>query len=153
MHRSMRSVICYVRESGLSMSQLGALFHIHRSGSSGVTDLGEHLGVTSGAASQMLERLVQQGLTLRSVDPSDRRAKQALLTDKGLQVLRESTRARQRWLFDLAEALSEPERENTIAVLNRLIETAERLGQPGGPDSPEIAQRGSGERLKEHPPC
>ena len=59
MHRSMRNFINYARECGLSMSHLGALFHIHHRGRSGVTELGDHLGVTSAASSQMLERLVQ----------------------------------------------------------------------------------------------
>ena len=134
MHRSIRNFICYARESGLSMSQLGALFHIQRSGSSGVTDLGDDLGVTSSAASQMLERLVQQDLVLRSEDPSDRRVKQIILTDKGLQVLRESIRARQRWLADLAETLSDSEKEAIIAALNTLIDKANQLGQPVEPD-------------------
>jgi DNA-binding MarR family transcriptional regulator len=134
MHRSIRNFICYAREGGLSMSQLGALFHIHHRGSSGVTDLGDHLGVTSAAASQMLERLVQQGLILRSEDPSDRRVKQIVLTDKGLQVLQESIRARQRWLYDLAETLSDSEKEATIEALNTLIDKANRLGQPIEPD-------------------
>ena len=134
MHRSVRHLICYARESGLSMSQLGALFHIHRMGSSGVTDLGEHLGVTSAAASQMLERLVQQDLILRSEDPSDRRVKQIVLTDKGLQVLQESMRARQNWLYDLAEALSDSEKETITAALNVLIDRASHTGQPIEPD-------------------
>ncbi len=134
MHRSIRNFICYARESGLSMSQLGALFHIHRIGSSGVTDLGDHLGVTSAAASQMLERLVQQELILRSEDPSDRRVKQIVLTGKGLQVLQESIRARQGWLYDLAETLSNSEKEAIIAALNTLIDRVNHLGQPAGPD-------------------
>jgi DNA-binding MarR family transcriptional regulator len=130
MDRSIRDFIRYSRESGLSMSQLGALFHIHRMGRSGVTDLGEHLGVTSAAASQMLERLVQQELILRSVDPSDRRVKQIILTAKGLQVLQESIRARQRWLYDLSESLSSTEKETITAVLNVLIRRAQYSGQP-----------------------
>lgn len=130
MDRSIRDFIRYARESGLSMSQLGALFHIHHRGSSGVTDLGEHLGVTSAAASQMLERLVQQELILRSVDPSDRRVKQIVLTAKGLQVLQESIRARQGWLYDLAETLSDPEKETITAALNVLIDKAHHLRQP-----------------------
>ena len=134
MHRSVRNFICYARESGLSMSQLGALFHIHHRGSRGVTDLGDDLGVTSSAASQMLERLVQQGLILRSEDPSDRRVKQIILTDKGLQVLQESIRARQGWLFDLTETLSDSEKEAIIAALNILIDKANHLGQPIEPD-------------------
>jgi DNA-binding MarR family transcriptional regulator len=134
MHRSMRHFICYARESGLSMSQLGALFHIQRSGSSGVTDLGDDLGVTSSAASQMLERLVQQDLVLRSEDPSDRRVKQIILTDKGLEVLRESIRARQSWLNDLAKTLSDSEKEVIVAALNTLIDKVNHLSQPIEPD-------------------
>jgi DNA-binding MarR family transcriptional regulator len=130
MHRSIRHFICYARERGLSMSQLGALFHIHHSGSSGVTDLGDDLGVTSSAASQMLERLVQQELILRSEDPSDRRVKQIILTDKGLQVVQESMHTRQRWLSDLAENLSDSEKGAIIAALNILINKANHLGQP-----------------------
>jgi hypothetical protein len=60
MHRSMRRFIHFARESGLSMSMIGTLFHLSKKGSAGVTDLGDHLGVTSAASSQMLERLVQQ---------------------------------------------------------------------------------------------
>jgi DNA-binding MarR family transcriptional regulator len=134
MHRSIRGFICYARESGLSMSQLGALFHIHRIGSSGVTDLGDHLGVTSAAASQMLERLVQQGLILRSEDPSDRRVKQIVLTDKGFQVLHESMRTRQNWLHDLAETLTDSEKETITAALDVLIDRVQHTGHPIEPD-------------------
>jgi DNA-binding MarR family transcriptional regulator len=129
-HRTFHHLICYARESGLSMSQLGALFHIHRKGSSGVTDLGEHLGVTSPAASQMLERLAQQGLILRTEDPSDRRAKQIVLTDKGLRVLQESMPARQNWLQELAHALSDSEQESVTAALELLTERARQTGRP-----------------------
>jgi DNA-binding MarR family transcriptional regulator len=130
MQRSMRDFLGYVRESGLSMSQLGALFQIHHRESSGVTNLGDKLGVTSSAASQLLERLVQQELILRSEDPSDRRVKQLILTDKGRQVLQESIRARQSWLSDLAETLSDCEKEAIIAALNILIDKANHLSQP-----------------------
>ena len=134
MHRSMRDFMAYARESGLSMPQLGALFQLHRRGCSGVTELGDDLGVTSSAASQMLDRLVQQGFVLRSQDPSDRRVKQIILTDKGLQVLRQSIRARLGWLYDLAETLSDSEKEATIAALNILIDRANHLSQPVEPD-------------------
>ena len=130
MHRSFHHLICHVRENGLSMSQWGALVHIHRMGHSGVTDLGEHLGVSSPAASQMLDRLVQQGLILRTEDPSDRRAKQLVLTDKGLRMLQGGTPARQKWLQELAEALSDSEKETVSAALDLLVERARQTGQP-----------------------
>ena len=136
MHRSIASFVCYARESGLSISQLGSLFHLHCKGSSGVTDLGDSLGVTSSAASQMLERLVQQGLILRTEDPSDRRVKQIALTDKGLQVVRECIHTRQSWLSALVETLSESEEEAILAALNILVDKANHLGHPIAPDRP-----------------
>ena len=129
MRRSMRNFLHYARESGLSMSQFGALFHIHRIGSSGVTALGEYLGVTSAAASQMLERLVQQELILRSEDPHDRRVKQIVLTEKGSQVLAEGIRARQGWLDDLAASLSFDEKQQITMALTTLVEKATHLKQ------------------------
>lgn len=134
MRRSMRNFLRYARESGLSMSQFGVLFHLSRKRSCGVTDLGDHLGVTSAAASQMLERLVQQGLILRSEDPNDRRVKQIVLTDKGYQVLEEGLRARQDWLVDLANTLSAIEKDQITAALNLLVDKVHQLGQPIAPE-------------------
>ena len=130
MRRSMHDMIRYTRESGLSMSQIGALYHLRRHGSSGVSDLGEHLGVTSAAASQMLERLVQQGLILRTEDPHDRRSKQIMLTEKGRETIREGINARQGWLDELATDLSAGEKEQIIAALEILTG---RSKQPKAP--------------------
>ena len=129
-HRLMRNFIDYARKSGLSMSHIGALFHLYHEGTCGVTELGNHLDVTSAAASQMLERLVQQDLILRTEDPDDRRVKQIVLTDKGNRVLEEGIRARQRWLDDLTETLSDAEKETITVGLNILIEKARNLKQP-----------------------
>ena len=130
MHRSMRNFIHYARNSGLSMSHFGALFHIQHRGTSGVTELGDHLGVTSAASSQMLERLVQQELILRTEDPDDRRLKQIVLTDEGHRVLEEGIRARQGWLDDLAKTLSDDEKGTIKLALEILIDKVKNLKQP-----------------------
>jgi len=132
MRRSMRNFIRYSRESGISMPQVGALFHIHR-GAGGVTDLAEGLGITSAAASQMLERLVQLGVILRSEAPHDRRVKQIVLTEKGRHILQESFHAHQGWLDDLAQTLSAGEKEQIVAALKILIEKANRLQSQSDP--------------------
>jgi DNA-binding MarR family transcriptional regulator len=130
MRHSMRHFIHHARESGFSMSHIGAMFHIHRIGSCGVTDLGDHLGVTSAAASQMLERLVQQGLILRTEDPNDRRVKQIVLTDKGHRVLEEGIPARQGWMDALVQTLSDSEKETIMMGLNVLIDKMKTVKQP-----------------------
>lgn len=127
MHRSMRRFIHFARESGLSMSMIGTLFHLSKKGSAGVTDLGDHLGVTSAASSQMLERLVQQELILRTEDPTDRRVKQIVLTEKGSHLLDEGVRARHGWLNDLVEILSQEEKELIKGALDLLINKANQL--------------------------
>ena len=126
MHRSMRNFIHYAKESGLSMSQIGALFRI-RHGASGVSDIGDDLGVTSAAASQMLDRMVQQGLIVRSEDPHDRRVKNLVLTDKGQQILDEGMQARQQWIEELADLLTIDEKEQALGVLYVLIEKTNQL--------------------------
>jgi DNA-binding MarR family transcriptional regulator len=127
MRHSMRNIIRYARESGLSMSNLGAIFHVHHMGSCGVTELGDHLGVTSAAASQMLERLVQQELIVRTEDPEDRRVKQIALTDKGHRILEEGIHARQGWMDDLAQSLTDGERKTIMMGLNILIDKVSHL--------------------------
>jgi DNA-binding MarR family transcriptional regulator len=134
MRRSMRDFIRFSRESGLSMSQIGALYHIHRRGSSAVSDLGEHLGITSAAASQMLERLVQHKLILRTEDPNDRRAKQIVLTEKGHHILQDGINARQSWLCELADNLSESEKEQIMISLKILTEKARYPELATGPN-------------------
>ena len=130
MRRSMENMIHYARKKGLSMSQLGTLYHLNRMGSSGVSDIGDHLGVTSAAASMMLERLVQQNLIERSEDPRDRRVKQVVLTDRGRRVLEESTRTRKAWLNDLTKTLSDPEKTTINEALVMLVEKVNQFEQP-----------------------
>ncbi len=133
MRHSMRNTIRYARESGLSMSHIGAIFHIHRIGSCGVTEIGDHLGVTSAAASQLLDRLVQQGLVERSEDPVDRRVKRIELTENGQHLFEEGVRARQSWLDDLARTLSDQEKEQITTAFSILISKVSQLSHSAFP--------------------
>lgn len=127
MGRSMREFTQFMRESGLSMPQFSALFHLRYHGGCGVSDIGGHLGVSNAAASQMIDRLVQQGLLKRSVDPNDRRAKQLRLTPDSQALIEASIRARQRWMEELTTALTPDEQTAIIQALQKLTEVARRL--------------------------
>jgi DNA-binding MarR family transcriptional regulator len=128
MRRSMRSLVLFLKENDLSMSQIGALFQINR-GRSNVSDLGEGLGISIAAASQMLERLVQQELVLRTEDPQDRRVKHLTLTDKGCRIVQKSVQARQGWLVDLVSMLSASEKEKIAAAVKSMIDKTNQLDQ------------------------
>ena len=129
-HHSMRGYMHYAREKGLSRSMIGTLFHLSHRDHAGVTDLGEHLGVSSAAASQMLEHLVAEGLIQRIEDPDDRRMKKLSLTDKGSEVMRESISARLGWLEELSGNLSEEEKNQISIAINLIIEKTKELDLP-----------------------
>ncbi|HWR12152.1 MAG TPA: MarR family transcriptional regulator [Rectinemataceae bacterium] len=127
MHHSMHGLIHYTKENGLSMSQTVALFKIKRNGMCGVADVGEDLQVSSAAASQMLDRLVQQGFIQRSENPEDRRGKCLTLTDKGQAFLQKGIHVRQRWIKDLADSLSIEERQSANETIAMLVGKARAL--------------------------
>ncbi|HPH94869.1 MAG TPA: MarR family transcriptional regulator [Anaerolineaceae bacterium] len=126
MRNSAKHWIQSSRRSGLSLAQVGALFRISKK-CGGVSEIGEELGVTSAAASQLLDRLFQQGYILRQEDPRDRRAKQITLTEKGQQVLSDSVNSRQEWLDELANLMTPEEQEQVLAALKILIDRTRQL--------------------------
>ncbi len=124
MRRSGREFKRFMDETGLSFSQLNILMRLYHGGTSGVSEIGEQMGVTSAAASQVIDRLVLQGLIERTEDPKDRRAKRLALTQKGLELVEKGIVARSRWVEILTDALS-PEQQNlTISALTLLTEAA-----------------------------
>ncbi len=127
MRRSMRDFVLYARQNNYSVAQLNALFRIHHKGGCGVSDLGEEMGVTSAAASQLLEKLVQQGLAQREEDPQDRRNKRVAITPAGEKLVRQSIEARQGWLNALINTLSPAEQQQVNAALHLLIEKMQSL--------------------------
>ena len=124
---SMYNFIRFAKENNYSIAQINALFRISHKGNCGVTSLGDELGITSAAASQLLEKLVQQGLAQRTEDPLDRRNKRITLTEHGNRVLRESIQARQGWLHQLVASFTPEEQEQLNNVLQLLIEKSKLL--------------------------
>lgn len=127
MDRSMRGYIHFVRERGLRMSAIGALHHLKMGGKVGVSDLGEHLGVSNPAASQMLDRLVEEGMITRAEDPNDRRMKRITITAAGSKILDDAVKARFNWLKDLGEKLTEEEKEQLSAAMRLMIAKSQEI--------------------------
>ncbi len=125
--RLMANLFVYAKDNGLTMPQFGAMFHIFQSGRCGVSDIGNDLGVSNSAASQMLDRLVQVKLISRTEDPSDRRGKLIVLTDLGRQILVEGNLANQKWLEDLARSMTTDEQEQVRLAVDILIQKARQL--------------------------
>ena len=127
MRRSTADMMLSMKESGLSMPQLSSLIRLYYRKMCGVSDIGSHLGVTNAAASQMVDRLVQQGLLDRTEDPLDRRGKNITLTPKGQELIGKNLEARRKWMEDLTTALSPEEQQSIITALKLLTNAARTL--------------------------
>jgi DNA-binding MarR family transcriptional regulator len=125
--RLMGNLFVYAKNNGLTMPQFGAMFHIFHSGGCGVSDIGNDLGVTNSAASQMLDRLVQIKLINRTEDPLDRRGKLVVLTDRGREILIKGSLANQVWLEDLARSMTPDEQAQVKQAIIILNEKARQL--------------------------
>lgn len=126
MHRSMCDFRRFMEESGLSFPQIGILMRLYHHGGSGVSELGTHLGVTSAAASQIIDRLVQMGLIERQEDTADRRMRRLTLTSSGRALVEQGIAARSRWMMTLTNRLSPEEQKLIISALTILTEAAAR---------------------------
>ena len=126
MHRSMRDFRRFMDETGLSFSQINILMRLVHGKSTGVSEIGEQLGVTNAAASQAVDRLVQLDLIERTEDPEDRRAKRLALTQKGRALIEKGIEARSKWIEGLTDALTPEQQNMIISALTLLTEAAQK---------------------------
>ena len=126
MRNSMHSSLRHSREHGLSMTQFSTLMTLHKRGTCAISEIAEELGISTAAASQMVDRMVNDGMILRTEDPNDRRVKLISLTDRGGQLLRENFQARRDWLGEIIKSLSSEEKEQVRQVFEMLVG---KLGQ------------------------
>ncbi|MFZ5858809.1 MAG: MarR family winged helix-turn-helix transcriptional regulator [Chloroflexota bacterium] len=127
MHRSMRNWQNFAKSVGLSMAQFSILMQLHHKGPCGVSEIGERFDITSAAASQLVEKLVQSGYIERAEDPSDRRAKVLKLTPSGQELIERGGQERHRWLDEVVKNLSSEEKDKVNEALEILTSAAKRI--------------------------
>lgn len=124
MHSAMGGFFHFAKDLGISPMHLGALMKMGREGANRVAQLGGDFGVTTAAASQMLDRLVALGLVTREEDPRDRRAKKIALTERGAKTVAQVSQARQGWFERVASRLTREELDKACEVFSMLVDRA-----------------------------
>ena len=127
MHHAMRERVHFAKTIGLSMPQFSILIQLHFRGVCGMSEVSERFEITPAAASQLVDKLVQNGLIRREEDPHDRRAKFLNLTDKGRELIQQSIEKRYRWVDQVAEKLTAEERTKVSEALNIMTNAAREL--------------------------
>jgi DNA-binding MarR family transcriptional regulator len=135
MHHSMRERVHFAKATGLSMAQFSILMQLHYRSNCGVSDISERFDITNAAASQLVDKLVQNGLIQREEDPSDRRARLLNLTDRGRKLIQQSIEKRYRWVDELAEKLTPEERLQVAEALQIMTEAAREMEAETAPQT------------------
>jgi DNA-binding MarR family transcriptional regulator len=108
--QSMHDINRCARSNGLSFTQMNVLMHLYYQGPREVMEFAEYAQISPAGASQMVERLVQQGWVVRVEDPDDRRVRRVHLTESGRSVVDEILALRQQWVDSLVASLSAEQR-------------------------------------------
>jgi len=109
---------------GLTWNQLFVLMVIARHGRVTVTRLAGDWDVSLSAITGVTDRLVRQGLVVRGRDGTDRRLVYLELTAAGEKVVADFLARRQTTIARYLDRLSLAEVEQTVVVLDRLMEIA-----------------------------
>ncbi len=78
------------QRTGLGVTETQALSYLTVHGERGQADLAGDLGITSGAATGLVDRLERQGIARRTAHPNDRRRVTVQLTESGQAIVEQS---------------------------------------------------------------
>ena len=123
----MHDINRFTRSIGLSFGQMNLLLHIHYRGPCEVTSVSDLMQMTPAGASQMVERMVQQGLVTRCEVPGDRRVRLVHLTDQGCKLVLESINVHQEWVHSLASSFTPEQQAEAVRVLQMLTNQSAQL--------------------------
>ncbi len=100
--------------------------YIFHAGECLVSDIGTLADVSNAAASQLVERLVQQDLVNQREDPENRRTKILNLSEKGKKLIQDSPFSNN-FLMDLIASLSPEQREIVHTAFTLLTQKARSI--------------------------
>jgi DNA-binding MarR family transcriptional regulator len=120
----------FARSNGLSLAQMNVLLHLYYRGPIEVMSLCEMMQLSPAGASQMIERMVQQGVVQRAETPGDRRVRQVSLTEQGRRLVLDSLAERKAWVEKLVADFSPEETLRIAETLSALNERTRELEIP-----------------------
>jgi DNA-binding MarR family transcriptional regulator len=111
------ALIRWLSPPGLSLTTAATLSTLERSGPCRLTALAASEGVTQPAMTQLVGRLEESGLAIRSADPADGRAVNVQITDSGRELVARRRAARAERLSALLSMLSRADQDALAAAL------------------------------------
>ena len=112
-----------LKHSDLSLLQAYALTYLFFKGPIKISELCEHMMVSPGAASQLVDRLEKLELVERIADPKDRRVRKVIVLDKGEKFVQENFAFSQSWLSEIPANISTEQEAQIATALSILMQS------------------------------
>jgi DNA-binding MarR family transcriptional regulator len=109
------------KEFGITLPKFDVMAALaRREGGMTMTEVSRFLMVSNGNVTGLVDRLVAEGLVMRTANEQDRRATFVRLTRKGLKLFETMAAAHERWVNEILAAVSDDEGETMIGLLDAL---------------------------------
>jgi DNA-binding MarR family transcriptional regulator len=108
------------RAEGVSVPQFRALLYVRRNPGTDLSSVAEHMGASMPAVSELVSRLVRDGLVARELDPRSRRRVRLTLSPDGERQLGEARERTLEWLAGRVASAAPEQLERIEAALRDL---------------------------------
>jgi DNA-binding MarR family transcriptional regulator len=122
--QSLTEFFNYLKHTELSLLQAYALTYLFFKGPIKISELCEHMMVSPGAGSQLVDRLEKIDMVSRISDPEDRRVRKIKVLKKGEAFVKENFRFSQSWLSELPADISAEQATQIAEVLSMLMKSS-----------------------------
>lgn len=124
-HREQMIGAC--KAQGLSVTQMVTLVHLSKVGETRMGELADVLGITQGAVTPIIDRLVERNWVERFSYPEDRRSVWVRLTPDGIQAVDGLCREREAQFNQIAALMPPDEVAALYRGLSSLLQTWRRI--------------------------
>ena len=109
-----------IRGYGLNATEFGVLEFLYNKGSHPLQQIGNHILITSGTITYVIDKLEKKGLIIRRSCEKDRRIIYAEITESGRNKMSEILPNHYTTFTEAFEGLTPVEKEQTIALLKKI---------------------------------
>lgn len=116
-------VACNLKNGHIPSSQWFVLQHLNKSEGTTLKELAQSLSMTSSAATQLVEALVQKGYILRKIGTNDRRELKLMLSDKSRKHIEELRNKRIQGMEHVFDVLNDEEFKSYCRLCSKVAES------------------------------
>ncbi len=110
----------------VNLPQFNTMHVLAKMGEASMGELADRVGVTMGASTNIIDKLVRAGCATRRRDPKDRRMVKVRLTGKGVETVQNVARYCTEFLIRTLKHLDPEERRHFVDIYDKVVQLCEK---------------------------